>query len=779
MSTPTCQNCGTPVTPGGQFCISCGVSLSGEQVATLAMSGAQDTPSRRRMGPDEWALEQLREETLGEYEILGELGRGGMATVYLAHDLALDRKVAIKLVSPHMLADSTAERFKREARTAAALSHPHIIPIYAVRETETLVFFVMKYLAGPSIDVVIRHQKQLPIPIVQAILSQTAEALSHAHRRGVVHRDVKPGNIVVDEDGWIVVTDFGIAKSLDSSGVTTTGTTIGTPTHMSPEQCQGLPVTGASDQYSLGIVAYEMLTGQVPFQATNPIAAMYAHLNQAPAPLKEGRPDCPNGLEATVMRMLEKAPEHRWGSMDDVIRAIGAPPLAHNDPIQIQMSEIARACAPNRRASLPSTPRSPLPASRRAGPRTPRGGIPTVPAAKSPDEAPTVRISESQARPRGWRMALAAAVVVAAMLAIWFRPRLAPPTSRVATRPIKSAVAPSDTGPSSSPTTDSVTPMVVPAPAPAPPPEPSPAQPGRGTVASLVIAPAITRLTMGDSIQLGVTGLDSAGRRVEVRGLRWTSSDAAIASISRSGKIIARAAGTASIAASAGGVTHSLTLAVSLPAPPPPVTPAPVAVASIEINPPAATVAIGNQVALRATVLDSGGAVLVDRQVRWSSSDLQVAEVSDNGLVIARAAGTAQIGAASGGRAAMVIITVPPPPAPRPPPDPGPGIRRLIEDYAAAIESRDVNRIRALYPGMPESTRLSWAKLFRDYDKITAVAMAGSIRIASGQSAQFDIGLVLANRRHEEQRLVLHSSTSVRLEERWRFERIDQTSTLQ
>jgi serine/threonine-protein kinase len=749
----------------------------------MAMGTAQSTPSRRRIAPDEWALEQLREDTLGEYEILGELGRGGMATVYLAHDLALDRKVAIKLISPLMLADSTADRFRREARTAAALSHPHIIPIYAVRETETLVFFVMKYLAGPSIDVVIRQRKQLPIPIVQAIVTQTAEALSHAHRRGVIHRDVKPGNIVLDEDGWIVVTDFGIAKSLDSSGVTTTGTTIGTPTHMSPEQCQGLPVTGASDQYSLGIVAYEMLTGQVPFQAANPVAAMYAHLNQAPAPVKEGRPDCPNGLEATVMRMLEKTPEHRWASMDDVIRAIGAPPLVHNDPIQVQMAEIARACAPNRRISLPSTPRSPLPASRRAGPRTPRGEIPTVTAKTSPDDAPTLRISEPQSQPgRIWRLALAGLVVLAAMLAIWFRPRprSAPPPPVVTTAPADTAAPPGDTTAGAGSATDTTTTAVVappppPTAPPAPPPTAGPAQPARKAVASLAISPAISRLTVGDSIQLSATALDAAGRAVEARGIRWKSSDPGIASITRNGLVTARAAGAVSIAASIEGVTHSLVLVVALPAPPPPVAPVPAAVAAIEISPPAATVAIGGTVTLRATVLDSAGAVLPDRQVRWSSSNDQVADVSVNGLVIARGAGTTQIGAASGGRAATATVTVPPlAQAPGPPPEPGPGIRRLIEDYAAAFQSRDVSRMRTLFPGLSETARATWTRNFHDYDQVTAVVIPASIHI-EGQSARFDIDLTMANRRHESQHVILHSTATARYESGWTFEQLNQT----
>ncbi len=206
-------------------------------------------------------LERLKAETLGDYEILTEVGRGGMATVYLAHDIALDRKVAIKVMSSAIVDEGMAERFRREARTAAALNHPHIIPIYAVRDRYPLLFFAMKFIAGQSLDPILKTAGGLPIPMVQTILSQAGSALGYAHRRGVIHRDVKPANVMIDDEGWVVVTDFGIAKVSSATGLTVTGVTVGTPAYMSPEQCLGKEVTGASDQYSLGIVAYEMLTG--------------------------------------------------------------------------------------------------------------------------------------------------------------------------------------------------------------------------------------------------------------------------------------------------------------------------------------------------------------------------------------------------------------------------------------------------------------------------------------------------------------------------------------
>src|SRR5881394_3137662 len=253
------------------------------------------------------------------------------------------------------------ERFKREARTAAALSHPHIIPIYAVKESQDVLYFVMKYVRGRALDAVIRDVGPLPLPMVQAILAQVSDALGYAHRHGVIHRDVKSANIMLDEDGWAVVTDFGIAKVVQAEGLTLTGVTVGTPTYMSPEQCDMREVTGASDQYSLGVVAYEMLTGQLPFKGDSTMSVMYAHFNQPPRPVTELRPDCPPNLAAAVMRMLQKDPARRWPTMDDVVAVCGRPSLRHDDPIRQEMSTLARGTA---QPAGPKTPTSPIVMSR-------------------------------------------------------------------------------------------------------------------------------------------------------------------------------------------------------------------------------------------------------------------------------------------------------------------------------------------------------------------------------------------------------------------------------
>src|SRR3989454_258768 len=355
-----CARCGTSLAPGAYFCLRCGTSVP----LTTGGAGAAVAPPVRRPLPAQHnaQVDALRQATLGEYEILAELGRGGMATVYLAHDLALDRKVAIKVLAPALLlmGEGMVERFKREARTAAALSHPHIIPIYAVKESEHVLYFVMKYVQGRALDSIIRDVGTLHIPMVQTILAHAGDALGYAHRHGVIHRDIKSANIMLDEDGWAVITDFGIAKVVQAEGLTMTGVTVGTPTYMSPEQCATRDVTGASDQYSLGVVAYEMLTGRLPFQGNSTMSVMYAHFNERPRPVAELRPDCPPNLAAGVMRMLEKDPAQRWPSMDDIVAVCGRPSLRHDDPVRGEMITLAKAGAGSALMAELKTPTSPL-----------------------------------------------------------------------------------------------------------------------------------------------------------------------------------------------------------------------------------------------------------------------------------------------------------------------------------------------------------------------------------------------------------------------------------
>ncbi|HET7023973.1 MAG TPA: serine/threonine-protein kinase [Gemmatimonadales bacterium] len=378
-SAPYCTACGATIPAEASVCPICQtpvVPVAPAGPSTEMPGGTRPSsalPDRDDEAPMQAQLRaQLEEASLGEYDIIGELGRGGMATVYLAHEIALERKVAIKVMSPAvMLSSKMAERFKLEARTAAALSHPNIVPIYAVRETDHLVYFVMKCLMGRPLDNILKEVGQLHVGMVQTIFSQVASALSYAHKHGVIHRDVKPANIMIDEDGAVVVTDFGIAKAGESQGLTVTGSTIGTPAYMSPEQCGNKNVGPASDQYSLGTVVYEMLAGRVPFEGDTAIGLMYAQFYHAPPPLAQFRPDVPAEVAEAVMRMLEKDPEHRWPSLEAAVKAVGMPQVEGiDDPIRVELAHLGSSGSVPKLLALSHTPNSPLPRMSSTGPRS-------------------------------------------------------------------------------------------------------------------------------------------------------------------------------------------------------------------------------------------------------------------------------------------------------------------------------------------------------------------------------------------------------------------------
>jgi predicted Ser/Thr protein kinase len=257
-----------------------------------------------------------------DYEVLEELGRGGMAVVYRAKERALDREVAIKVLPAILSLDQEfVERFQREARTAGQLEHPNIVPIYRVGQVGQIIFFVMKFLRGQSLAGILRERGKLPAADVRRILIETGSALGYAAKRGVVHRDIKPDNILLDSEGRCVVTDFGIAKT--SSGPrTAAGTSMGTPRYMSPEHAQGIPVDGRSDLYSLGIVAYELLTGVTPFTGEDPFAVLYKHIN-APLPVPELETDEQKSVFAVIERMLAKSPDERYQHAYELISALG------------------------------------------------------------------------------------------------------------------------------------------------------------------------------------------------------------------------------------------------------------------------------------------------------------------------------------------------------------------------------------------------------------------------------------------------------------------------
>lgn len=250
------------------------------------------------------------------YDIEAEIGRGGSAVVYRAMDVRLRRRVAVKVLPPELAyRQEVRSRFNREAQTAAQLSHPNIVPIYLVDERDGLSYFVMQLVSGESLAGRLLREPRPSIPMVRRVLREVSDALAHAHDHGVIHRDIKPDNILLDaESGRALVTDFGIARAIEEgSRLTLTGIAVGTPAYMSPEQALGeREVDARTDQYSLGVVAYQMLAGEPPFRATNTPAMLMKHISDTPAPLQSFRPDAPPALIAAVDRALAKKPEDRW-----------------------------------------------------------------------------------------------------------------------------------------------------------------------------------------------------------------------------------------------------------------------------------------------------------------------------------------------------------------------------------------------------------------------------------------------------------------------------------
>ncbi|MBI5436856.1 MAG: protein kinase [Nitrosomonadales bacterium] len=252
---------------------------------------------------------------LGRYEIIGELGQGAMGIVYKAKDPLIDRVVAIKTISLNLALDEKEEyeaRFYQEAKAAGRLSHPNIVTIYDVGKSGDVAYIAMEFLQGRELRDVLNEEPRLPLDQVLDIVVQVAQGLAYAHENGIVHRDVKPANIMVVRDGHVKITDFGIARMASASVRTQTGMVLGSPKYMSPEQVMGKPIDHRSDIFSLGVMLYEMLTGQVPFNGENVNAIMYQILNAVPPPLNTLNPAVPDMLNFIVAKALAKAPDDRY-----------------------------------------------------------------------------------------------------------------------------------------------------------------------------------------------------------------------------------------------------------------------------------------------------------------------------------------------------------------------------------------------------------------------------------------------------------------------------------
>lgn len=275
------------------------------------------------------------------YQLVSHIARGGMAQVYLARDLLLDRPVALKVLFPELSVDRAfVERFRREAKAAANLTHPNIVSIYDWGQGENTYFIVMEYVDGRTLSSMLREGPLDPVRAA-AIGADVAGALDFAHRRGVIHRDVKPGNVLIDNSGQVKVADFGIARAIGTSeDLTQTGSVMGTATYFSPEQAQGYGVDPRSDVYSLGVVLYEMAAGRAPFAGDSPVSIAYKHVKEPPPPPRTINPAVPAAFEAIVLKCLEKEPEHRYQTAEelraDLIRfANGQPVIAATDVTRV------------------------------------------------------------------------------------------------------------------------------------------------------------------------------------------------------------------------------------------------------------------------------------------------------------------------------------------------------------------------------------------------------------------------------------------------------------
>jgi serine/threonine protein kinase len=328
-----CSRCGSEVSSKSKFCPSCGLDLTATTpVHALATGSVAE-------------LDLVREALSSEYEILEELGRGGMALVFRAKDKHLEREVAIKVLPFSLAFDSEfVERFQREARTAAQLEHPNIIPIYRVGRSGRVIYFVMKFLRGGSLSTVLAERRTLSPPEIRRLLLEAGSALGYAAQRGIVHRDIKPDNIMFDEFGQCLLTDFGIAKAASGQKLTGTGMSIGTPHYMSPEQARAQPIDGRSDIYSLGIVAYQCLTGSVPYDGEDSFSIGYKHITE-PIPTPSLITADERRLFEVIKRMLMKDPFDRFQSCEELIASFQGQPIAAPGAVRSSIATFAPAAA--------------------------------------------------------------------------------------------------------------------------------------------------------------------------------------------------------------------------------------------------------------------------------------------------------------------------------------------------------------------------------------------------------------------------------------------------
>jgi TonB family protein len=367
-----CRDCGAISTQGDSFCKACGHDLG----ATALLTSLADSSERP-------AIEIVRDALNADFEVKNLIGRGGMGLVFRAQERSLKREVALKVLPfAHVHDEMLVARFTNEARTSAKLEHPNIVPVYRVGRSGDVIYFAMRFLNGPSLSELIIETGPLPPPDIRRILIECAYALGYAHGHGVVHRDVKPDNIIFKETGEAVVCDFGIARAASGGNLTGTGMALGTPYYMSPEQFRARPLDGRSDIYSLGVVGYQCLTKNLPFEGEDSFAIGYKHVTE---PLAEPqlKTDEQRALFGVIKRMMAKEPADRFANASALIAELSdgttAGQILHVDrrattPVDVEPIRVV--------AELPTGPAQPLPLPRR----------PSADAITSPSPASVARV---------------------------------------------------------------------------------------------------------------------------------------------------------------------------------------------------------------------------------------------------------------------------------------------------------------------------------------------------------------------------------------------------
>ncbi len=326
------------------FCPECGTWNRSLAATCSRCNALLPELAQQQEKPDE-ELSKLRQITGSRYRVLKRLGGGGMASVYLAEHANLQRPCVLKVLHGHLAKDpEMLERFRREARAASQLVHPNIVPIFDAGEAEGVLYTVMPYMPGGSFaDRIAKGPR--PAAEVASVVAQAATALDFAHRRGIVHRDVKPDNILFDEDGHAMMTDFGIAEARFQGRLTASGRAMGTPHYMSPEQAMGKLVDGRSDVYALGIVMYEALVGFPPFDGPDAFAVGYKQVHEAVVPPQQVNSEIPAPIAGIVMQCLNKAPQDRYPRANDLADVLIGLLANENVPAEMRAASAARNVA--------------------------------------------------------------------------------------------------------------------------------------------------------------------------------------------------------------------------------------------------------------------------------------------------------------------------------------------------------------------------------------------------------------------------------------------------